>query len=114
MVLGNRYYGTSFPVNPTRVEVGKPISTFRGYHFEGVYQTGATDGTPGHAKYKDLNGDGKISHQEFDVTGDGFTDLNPFAFWTFGTGGLTANSPLTYADISGFFDADLMALTNVQ
>jgi iron complex outermembrane receptor protein len=72
----------------------------------GTYITGSP--TP-----LDTNDDGKISHQEFDVTGDGFTDLNPFAFWTFGTGGLTANSPLTYADISGFFDADLMALTNV-
>ena len=56
MVLGNQYYGNTFPVNPTRVEVGKPISTFRGYHFDGVYQLGASDGTPGHAKYKDLNG----------------------------------------------------------
>ena len=27
----------------------------------------------------DLDGDGFISHQEFDVDGDGFTDLNPFA-----------------------------------
>ena len=27
----------------------------------------------------DANGDGRISHQEFDVNGDGFTDLNPFA-----------------------------------
>ena len=73
---------------------------------DGTYITGAP--TP-----LDTDGDGKISHQEFDVTGDGFTDLNPYAFWTFGTGGLTANSPLTYDDISGFFDTDLMALTNV-
>ena len=27
----------------------------------------------------DTDGDGQISHQEFDVDGDGFTDLNPFA-----------------------------------
>ena len=27
----------------------------------------------------DADGDGKVSHQEFDVDGDGFTDLNPFA-----------------------------------
>ncbi len=27
----------------------------------------------------DTDGDGHISHQEFDVDGDGFTDLNPFA-----------------------------------
>jgi len=34
----------------------------------------------------DTNGDGSISHQEFDVDGDGFTDLNPYAFWADGTG----------------------------
>ena len=28
----------------------------------------------------DTDGDGYISHQEFDVNGDGFTDLNPFRF----------------------------------
>ena len=27
----------------------------------------------------DADGDGHISHQEFDIDGDGFTDLNPFA-----------------------------------
>ena len=27
----------------------------------------------------DANGDGRISHQEFDVDGDGFSDLSPFA-----------------------------------
>ena len=39
---------------------------------DGVYTTGRP--TP-----LDTNGDGRISHQEFDVDGDGFTDLNPFA-----------------------------------
>jgi len=38
----------------------------------GVYVTG--DPTP-----LDADGDGLISHQEFDVDGDGFSDLNPFA-----------------------------------
>ena len=28
----------------------------------------------------DTNGDGRISHQEFDTDGDGFTNLNPFRF----------------------------------
>ena len=38
----------------------------------GVYTTGSP--VP-----LDMDGDGYISHQEFDVDGDGFTDLNPFA-----------------------------------
>jgi len=75
MVLGNTYYGNTFPVNPTRVEVGKPISTFRGYHFEGVYQTGATDGTPGHAKYRDLDDDGNITTNDIGNVGDGNPDF---------------------------------------
>lgn len=61
----------------------------------------------------DTDGDGKISHQEYDVDGDGFTDLNPFGGFAFATGGLTLNSPLTYDDINGGFDNDLLALTNV-
>lgn len=28
----------------------------------------------------DTNGDGKVSHQEYDTDGDGFTNLNPFRF----------------------------------
>ena len=39
---------------------------------DGTYVTGSA--TP-----LDANGDGRISHQEFDVDGDGFTDLTPFA-----------------------------------
>lgn len=27
----------------------------------------------------DRDGDGKVSHREFDLDGDGFTDINPFA-----------------------------------
>ena len=60
----------------------------------------------------DTDGDGKISHQEYDVNGDGFTDLNPFAFWS-GDNGLPANSTLTFDDISGFFNSDLLALNDV-
>ena len=76
MVLGNTYYGNTFPVNPTRVEVGKPISTFRGYHFEGVYQTGNTEGgTPGHAKYRDLDNDTNITTNDIGNVGDGNPDF---------------------------------------
>jgi iron complex outermembrane receptor protein len=39
----------------------------------GTYVTGT-------AKPRDTNGDGRISHQEFDTDGDGFTNLNPFRF----------------------------------
>ena len=39
---------------------------------EGAYVTGSP-------RPLDTDGDGYISHQEFDVDGDGFTDLNPFA-----------------------------------
>ena len=39
---------------------------------DGVYITGSPASL-------DADGDGSISHQEFDVDGDGFTDLNPFA-----------------------------------
>ena len=38
---------------------------------DGTYVTGLP-------KPLDTDGDGSISHQEFDVDGDGFTDLNPF------------------------------------
>jgi TonB-dependent starch-binding outer membrane protein SusC len=75
MVLGNIYYNSTFPVNPTRVEVGQPISTFRGYHFEGVYQTGDAQGTPGHAKYRDLNNDNQITSEDIGNIGDGNPDF---------------------------------------
>ena len=39
----------------------------------GTYVTGT-------AKPLDTDGDGRISHQEFDTDGDGFTNLNPFRF----------------------------------
>ena len=39
----------------------------------GTYVTGT-------AKPLDTDGDGRISHQEFDTDGDGFTNINPFRF----------------------------------
>ena len=76
MVLGNVYYGSTFPVNPTRVEVGQPISTFRGYHFDGVHQTGNSDGgIPGHAKYRDIDGVTGITSEDIGNIGDGNPDF---------------------------------------
>jgi TonB-linked SusC/RagA family outer membrane protein len=78
--VGDRIRENTFPVNPTRVEVGLPISSFRGYIFDGVYQTGATDGIPGQAKYRDISGpggvpDGKITTDDITTVGDGNADF---------------------------------------
>ncbi len=78
---GNSIRTNTFPVNPTRVEVGLPISTFRGYIYEGVYQIGeeaeaAIFGrAPGDAKYKDINGDEIISTDDITTIGDGNPDF---------------------------------------
>ena len=76
MVLGNVFYNSTFDVNPTRVEVGKPMSSFRGYIFEGVHQTGNSDGgIPGHAKYRDLDGVAGITADDIGTVGDGNPDF---------------------------------------
>jgi TonB-linked SusC/RagA family outer membrane protein len=83
MELGEIYYTNTFPVNPTRVEVGLPISSFRGYVFEGVYQLGEEEEAakygkfPGQARYKDVNGDEIISSDDIVTVGDG----NPTVTW---------------------------------
>ena len=64
---------------------------------DGIYVTG----NPGPL---DTNGDGRISHQEYDTDGDGFTNLNPFRF-DFVTPGLAAGelvpgSPESAADLA--------------
>ena len=62
----------------------------------------------------DTSGDGKISHQEYDVNGDGFTDFNPFGGFAFATGGLTLNSPMTFAELeTELGDLSSFALNNV-
>ena len=55
----------------TKTEVGRPISSYFGYQFDGIYQNAGevsshlfsnTNGTlPGDIKFKDLNGDGQIT-----------------------------------------------------
>ncbi len=79
--LGNVFYGQTFPVNPTRVEIGQPISSFRGYIFEGVYQLGEESEAakykrkPGDAKYRDINNDGLISTDDIAIIGNGNPDF---------------------------------------
>lgn len=88
MELGNIYYSNTFPVNPTRVEVGQPISSFRGYVFEGVYQLDEAEEAsqfgkePGDAKYQDVNGDGVISSDDIQTVGDGNPDFTWGWNWT--------------------------------
>lgn len=90
MELGNIYYNNTFPVNPTRVEVGLPISSFRGYVFEGVYQLGEEEEAakygkvPGQARYKDVNGDDLISSDDIVTVGDGNPSVTWGWNWTFG------------------------------
>jgi TonB-linked SusC/RagA family outer membrane protein len=85
IVIGDVIRENTFPVNPTRVEVGLPISSFRGYVFEGVYQLGEEaeaalfNKVPGDAKYADISGpngvpDGVISSDDITTVGDGNPD----------------------------------------
>ncbi len=74
---------------------------------DGTYVTGT-------AKPLDTNGDGSISHQEYDVNGDGFTDLNPFRFDFLGPEFfLTPGDPETIDDLQILTgDLSLLALDN--
>tara|TARA_R110002020_G_scaffold19726_13_gene67836 strand:+ start:1007 stop:3457 length:2451 start_codon:yes stop_codon:yes gene_type:complete len=64
----------------------------------------------------DVNGDGKVSHQEYDTDGSGFTNFNPFRFdFLSGAAGgaLTPGSVETLADLEVFVgDTSALALIN--
>ncbi len=75
----------------------------------GTYITGSPDPL-------DLDGDGKISHQEFDLDGDGFTDLNPYAWWVSPLGPGYSGTFEEFSqpfgpDAGDFFNTAAMALT---
>lgn len=74
----------------------------------GIYITGQ-------AQPLDTDGDGSISHQEFDPNGDGFTDFNPFRFDFLGAESfLTPGNPETIADLEILVgDLSALALVNV-
>ncbi len=74
----------------------------------GIYVTGE-------ARPLDIDGDGRISHQEYDTDGDGFTDLNPFyvAGDPAAGGALTPGSGLTLAELEALVgDLSALALVN--
>ncbi|MFT4566333.1 MAG: TonB-linked SusC/RagA family outer membrane protein [Saprospiraceae bacterium] len=121
--LGNIFYGNSFPVNPTRVEVGQPISSFRGYVFEGVYQTSEAAAAaefgrvPGQAKYQDLNGDGVISSDDIAIVGDGNPDFTWGWNWSASYRNLDLNFILLGSqgnDIYNFQRMRMMGLGSAQ
>lgn len=63
------------------LEVGKPFGTMRGYVYEGVWST-AEDAEarsygqlPGMAKYKDVNGDGKVDDEDKTDIGFAYPDF---------------------------------------
>jgi len=64
----------------------------------------------------DVNGDGRVSHQEYDTDGSGFTNFNPFRFdFLSGAAGgaLTPGSVETLADLEVFVgDTSALALIN--
>lgn len=78
---------------------------------DGIYVTGSP--LP-----LDTNGDGSISHQEFDTDGDGFTNLNPFRFdflsgQAAAGGSLIPGSPETLAELEVLIgDTSALALQN--
>lgn len=78
---------------------------------DGIYVTGSP--LP-----LDTNGDGSISHQEFDTDGDGFTNLNPFRFdflsgQAANGGSLIPGSPETLAELEVLIgDTSALALQN--
>ena len=73
------YFGSSI------YQQGSPIGSFYGYQVEGVYQSYADilghapstigDVAPGDFKYRDLNGDGKISADDRTIIGDPTPDF---------------------------------------
>ena len=119
--LGNNYY--DFPVNPTSVQVGLPISSFRGYDFEGVYQLGEEDEAaifgrePGDAKYRDVNGDDVISTDDIVVVGDGNPDFTWGWNWDIGYRSWNLNFVLLGSqgnDIYNFQRSRMMGLGSQQ
>ncbi|WP_343702766.1 TonB-dependent receptor [Chitinophaga sp.] len=107
---------------------GQPIAQFYGFLFDGVYQYSdfnklangsyvlkdevpnntmpRANITPGHIKYKDINGDGQVDNNDLTIIGDpnpihvgGFSnnftyggfDLNVFFQWSYGNDLLNAN-----------------------
>ena len=85
--LGQTLFQASFDADlgeRVQVQFGGMLHAFRGNEVGGwnrLTQDLVDRGTyiTGHPRQLDRDGDGRISHREFDLDGDGFTDLSPFA-----------------------------------
>lgn len=106
--LGNRWF------------IGHPVSVIYDYVMQGVWQTGEDaskqdpGAKPGDLKFKDVNGDGKITADDRVILGQtapkwtgGFTNTFRYKQWNLNifiqtTQGMTKNNPdLNYADETG-------------
>jgi TonB-linked SusC/RagA family outer membrane protein len=102
------YNNTPFFEGPTRTQAGDPIGSFYGYIVEGIYQTPADSASspnngysPGDLKFRDVNGDNKITADDRTVIGN----PTPKFIYGFSLG----------ADYKGFdFSADLQGVSGNQ
>lgn len=82
-------------------KVGYPISSFRGYVTDGIFETQAdldaleqTGGVVGGLRFKDLNGDKKITDEDYDIIGSPHPDI---------FGGLNLGVTYKKLDVNAFF-----------
>ena len=94
------------PLNATRIEVGRPISSLRGFIFDGVWQLGEEDEAatfgriPGDARFRDISGpdgvpDGVITTDDITVVGDANPDFTWGWNWDISYKNLNLNFLLT-------------------
>ena len=119
-----KLFQTSFDMDITdkvRVQFGGMYHGYSGNQVAGwnrVTQDLIDNGTyiTGSPASLDVNGDGRVSHQEYDTDGDGFTNFNPFRFdFISGAdgGALAPGSIETLADLEVFVgDTSALALLN--
>ncbi|MBW8244848.1 TonB-dependent receptor [Muricauda oceani] len=113
ILQGEERFMTEF----TLLEVGKPINSYYGYVFDGVFQNqqevdtspSQANAAPGSRKFRDINGDGAIDVEDRTVLGDPFPDIT-----------LGLNNSLNYKGftfdffLEGKFGFELANFTNLD
>ncbi len=80
---GEPIYSSYQLANSHITQVGKPMGSFFGYVVEGIFQTqeeidnnpSFTDSRPGHYRFKDINGDGRLSVDDRTSIGNALPDF---------------------------------------